>query len=76
MPANPEPPHDSEEATSYAAGDAVYFLRHGTSFAYFQSFLSIGNETNSTPLGQWRAGVVVGLGGSSDDSPRYMVLYV
>jgi hypothetical protein len=29
MSANPETPHDSEEADSYAAGDSIYFLRNG-----------------------------------------------
>jgi len=31
MPANPPPPSDSQEASSYSVGAAVYFLRNGTS---------------------------------------------
>src|SRR3954451_3315514 len=70
MSANPQPPHDSEEADSYAAGDSIYFLRNGE---VASKLTSISSGTDSPSIGRWRAGVVVGPGGSSDDSPRYMV---
>jgi len=74
MPTRPDPPDHCEEAREYASGDKVYYFRSGT-------YCCVSTGLSEQPwsghfwshLGKWRHGEIKGKGGSSDESPRYLV---
>ena len=70
MSSRPDPPPDSQELAEYSAGDRVYYYRAGTILFNSKSRLRVSNPN---PVGKWRSGEIQGKGGSSEDSPRYLV---
>jgi len=75
MPSRPDPPDDCEEASNYAAGVAVYYFRTGKFFArpHGSDMCPCLMAAHLIQPGKWRNGTIVGKGGTSDDSPRYLV---
>jgi len=80
MSYRPVPPVDSEEASEYKAGDEVYYYRSGKAQLFFLSLsrhifslVILRYYPNTISIGSWRNGTVKGQGGSSDESPRYLV---
>jgi len=70
MPSRPDPPSDSQELTEYSVGDKVYYYRAGTALSTSKCRSQVSNPN---PVGKWRCGEIQGRGGSSVDSPRYLV---
>ena len=73
----PEPPENSEQASQYFVKDKIYYFRSGKSNEALMLFIMSKKYSNSTTdmLGKWREGEIKGQGGSSDDSPRYLVRF-
>jgi hypothetical protein len=70
MPSIPDPPSGSQELAEYSVGDSVYYYRLGTLLI---SFYPIPSMSDLQSIGKWRRGKVDSKGGSSTDSPRYLV---
>lgn len=71
MSSRPDPPYDCEEVNSYSKGDQVYYFFGGIYNG--PKTVAMNAKTTVNVLGKWRAGLIQGEGGSSDESPRYLV---